>query len=240
MLKIDNSLLEEVGLAGLPDGEKNSFLKHIYETLEMRVGIRLADQMTNEQLDEFERYFEAKDDAGAFKWLETNFPNYKEIVQEEFDKLKAEITQTAPQILSASQSQAAGVAQPMAIAQPQQPTAAPMSPMQPQAAPTVMPEQPYAQPQPVDQAYQQQEPSMMPPSQQASALDDDTQQSYQQPMTQPFQTNPSPSMTTPPAEPPLPYLQPNPIVQPSQPQQDYQQQAAPPFPDQQPPAGPQQ
>src|SRR5271168_4721378 len=104
MLKIDNSLLIEVGLGSLPDSEKNSFLKHIYETLEMRVGIRLADQMSNEQLDEFERYFEAKDDAGAFRWLETNFPNYKDIVQQEFDKLKGEITQTAPQILAASQA----------------------------------------------------------------------------------------------------------------------------------------
>jgi len=110
MLKIDNSLLQEVGLGTLPDAEKNGLLKHIYETLEMRVGIRLADQMTNEQLDEFERYFEAKDDAGAFKWLETNFPNYKEIVQEEFDKLKGEVAQSAPQILSASQAQAAQAA----------------------------------------------------------------------------------------------------------------------------------
>lgn len=105
MLKIDNTLLQEVGLGSLPDSEKNSFLKHIYETLEMRVGVRLADQMTNQQLDEFEQYFEAKDDAGAFKWLETNFPNYKDIVQQEFDKLKAEITNTAPQILAASQGQ---------------------------------------------------------------------------------------------------------------------------------------
>ena len=109
MLKIDNSLLEELGLAGLPDAEKNSLLKHIYETLEMRVGMRLADQMTNEQLDEFEQYFEAKDDAGAFKWLETNFPNYKDIVQEEFDKLKVEVGQSAPQILSASQTAQAQV-----------------------------------------------------------------------------------------------------------------------------------
>ena len=104
MLKIDNTLLQEVGLGSLPDSEKNSFLKHIYETLEMRVGVRLADQMTNQQLDEFEQYFEAKDDAGAFRWLETNFPNYKDIVQQEFDKLKGEITQTAPQILAASQA----------------------------------------------------------------------------------------------------------------------------------------
>ncbi len=124
MLKIDNSLLEEVGLGGLPDSEKNSFLKHIYETLEMRVGVRLADQMTNQQLDEFEQYFEAKDDAGAFQWLETNFPNYKDIVQQEFDKLKAEITQTAPQILAASQAHAAQAVQPTAFPSPTPPAPA--------------------------------------------------------------------------------------------------------------------
>lgn len=105
MIKIDASLLQELGLSGLPQEERDGLLKHIYETLEMRVGMRLADQMTNEQLDEFEQYFEAKDDAGAFRWLETNFPNYKDIVQEEFDKLKVEVGQTAPQILAASQTQ---------------------------------------------------------------------------------------------------------------------------------------
>jgi hypothetical protein len=122
-------------------------LKHIYETLEMRVGIRLADQMTNQQLDEFEQYFEAKDDAGAFKWLETNFPNYKDIVQEEFDKLKAEVAQAAPQILAASQQSGQVQAQP-AAAQP-----AVDQGMPPQAAPA--PAQPYAAPpQPAPQ-YQQ-------------------------------------------------------------------------------------
>lgn len=137
MLKIDNNLLQDIGLATLPDSEKNSLLKHIYETLEMRVGMRLADQMTNEQLDEFERYFEAKDDAGAFAWLESNFPNYKDIVQEEFDKLKSEVAQAAPQILSAAlaqvQAQAPVAPQPFAeqpqSAQPQYP------PMQPPAGP---------------------------------------------------------------------------------------------------------
>jgi hypothetical protein len=144
MLKIDNSLLQEVGLAGMPEAEKNGFLKHVYETLEMRVGIRLADQMSNEQLDEFERYFEAKDDAGAFKWLETNFPNYKDIVQEEFDKLKAEVAQSAPQILAGSQ----------AAQTPQ--------PMQPQPQP--MPSQPPQQPQPyTPPRYPEEQPPAGPP-----------------------------------------------------------------------------
>jgi hypothetical protein len=132
MLKIDNSLLEELNLGSLPDPEKNSLLKHIYETLEMRVGMRLADQMTNEQLDEFEQYFEAKDDAGAFKWLETNFPNYKDIVQEEFDKLKGEVGLSAPQILAASQTMQA---QPLGAPQPVTPPAPAYAPVPQTQAP---------------------------------------------------------------------------------------------------------
>jgi hypothetical protein len=138
-IKIDNDLLQQLGLGTLPDAEKNSLLRHIYETLEMRVGMRLADQMTNEQLDEFEKYFDAKDDAGAFKWLETNFPNYKEIVQQEFDKLKVEVGQSAPQILAASQQQPAmpTAPTPAAPSPGYEPQAAPVSPApQPQSAPT--------------------------------------------------------------------------------------------------------
>jgi hypothetical protein len=193
MLKIDNSLLQELGLGSLPDPEKNSLLKHIYETLEMRVGIRLADQMTNQQLDEFEQYFEAKDDAGAFKWLESNFPNYKDIVQEEFDKLRAEVGQSAPQIMAASQ---AAANQP---APQQQPGVAPADPyyqqgggVPPQSAPA--PPQPYAPPQ---QPYQPQPPAYPQP---------------QQPAPQPYQQNPSQEN---PSAPQQPYQQPpNPGQQP--------------------------
>lgn len=105
-INLDRNLLDELGLGSLPDSEKSALLTHIYETLEMRVGMRLADQMSEEQLNEFEKYFEAKDDAGAFHWLETNFPNYKDIVQDEFNKLKDEVKQSAAQILqAASQAQ---------------------------------------------------------------------------------------------------------------------------------------
>ena len=62
-LKIDENLLGQLGLGDLSQVEKSGLLKHIYETLEMRVGMRLADQMTNEQLDEFEQYFNAQDDV---------------------------------------------------------------------------------------------------------------------------------------------------------------------------------
>lgn len=103
MFKLDENLLIEVGLGSLPPAEKNRMLDHIFETLEMRVGITLANQMSEEQLKDFERYIDANDEAGAMKWLETNFPNYKQVVGDELNKLKAEIKASAPQILAASQ-----------------------------------------------------------------------------------------------------------------------------------------
>jgi hypothetical protein len=117
MFKLDNNLLEELGLGTLPPQEKNMMLRHIYETLELRVGTRLAQQMTNQQLDEFEQLMplpndtpevKAEKEKSALTWLETNFPNYKNVVAEELDKLKAEIKQAAPQIVAASQQAAAG------------------------------------------------------------------------------------------------------------------------------------
>jgi hypothetical protein len=104
MFKLDNNLLVELGLGSLPSDEKNKMLNHIYETLEMRVGMKLAQKMTNDQLDTFEGFIDKSDDAGALKWLETNFPDYKQVVAEELDTLKTEIKNTAPQIIAASQN----------------------------------------------------------------------------------------------------------------------------------------
>jgi len=131
MIKLDDNLLQELGLGSLPAAEKDKFLKHIYETLEMRVGTRLAERMSDQQLDEFETFIDSKDDAGAFHWLETNFPNYKEVVAEEFEKLKGEIKTVAPDILAASTSQAS--MPPAATPSPVSPP--PPSPQQPPVPP---------------------------------------------------------------------------------------------------------
>jgi hypothetical protein len=102
MFKLDDNFLASIGLGGLPDEQKQPMLQHIYETLELRVGMKLAEQMTDAQLDEFEGFIDRKDDAGALTWLEANFPLYKQVVAEELEKLKAEISSTANQILETS------------------------------------------------------------------------------------------------------------------------------------------
>lgn len=102
MFKLDDNLLQELGLGSLPSADKNKMLAHIYETLELRVGMKLAEQMTDAQLDEFEGFIDRNDEAGALHWLETNFPDYKQVVADELEKLKAEIKTQAPAIVQAT------------------------------------------------------------------------------------------------------------------------------------------
>ncbi|MGH7195474.1 MAG: DUF5663 domain-containing protein [Candidatus Saccharimonadales bacterium] len=115
---LDYNTLDELGLGALPPEEKKKMLAHILETLEMRVGTTLAGQMTEVQLDEFEALMPGEADApeavkqkeqSALKWLEGNFPNYKDVVSGELDKLKSEISQIGPQIIAdANAAQASG------------------------------------------------------------------------------------------------------------------------------------
>lgn len=111
MFKLDDNLLNELGLGNLPVAEKNKMLAHIYDTLELRVGMKLAEQMSDAQLNEFEAMMPEKHDnqaaisdkeKQAFAWLESNFPHYKEVVADELEKLKSEIKSSAPQIIAAT------------------------------------------------------------------------------------------------------------------------------------------
>lgn len=148
MFRLDDNFLHEIGLGALPSTEKNKMLAHIYETLEMRVGMKLAEQMTDSQLDEFEQYIDRNDETGALKWLETNFPNYKQVVAEELEKLKNEIKQVAPQIVQAALTAAPQDPQGQFTAQPvpQQPLQQAPQYQQPTAQPQQQPAQPLPQP----------------------------------------------------------------------------------------------
>lgn len=99
---IDDALIASLGLDGLPKVEQGRLKAQIFDTLEVRVGQRLAAGMTAAQLAEFEGLMTAGDKAGALRWLETNRPNYQPDVAEEWDKLLAEIKSSAPAILAAS------------------------------------------------------------------------------------------------------------------------------------------
>lgn len=242
MIKLDDNLLTELGLQSLPAEDKKALLRHIYETLEMRVGTTLARQMTDAQLDEFEGFINNNDEAGALRWLETNFPNYKDVVAQEFEVLKAEVRQSAPQIMASAGGAAAMPQQQMApevqqpqIAAPQpdfqqqyqQPYQQPVQPQQPYAAQPYEAQQPYnavpAQPmQPMPTAQQPPQPDFQQPYQPQQPVPQAPQPVQQfDPMTQtPQQQYATPQYPQPVT--PSPYPQPAQQAQP-QPQPPFDQ-----------------
>lgn len=104
MIKFDDSFLEEVGLEALAAEDKKAFVAYVVDELEKRVGVKLVKQMSKDQMTEFEQFLNNRDQQGARSWLESNLPNYKQVVHDELDNLKHEIKTNASQIIDASTS----------------------------------------------------------------------------------------------------------------------------------------
>jgi hypothetical protein len=76
MFQLDDTFLNDVGLANLPDDQKQPFLQHVYDELELRVGTRLSDGMSDAQLQEFESIIDRKMEI-VDSWLGQHFPDFQ-------------------------------------------------------------------------------------------------------------------------------------------------------------------
>lgn len=85
MFRLDDQFLKDIGLDGLPDEQKKPFLQHIYSELELRVGTRLSDGLSDAQLEEFEKIID-RDQEKVQSWLAEHAPNYQQ--EEAFGKLQ--------------------------------------------------------------------------------------------------------------------------------------------------------
>ena len=108
MIQLDENLLNEIGLGELTDQEKETTLEYIYQLLESRIDKRLTEAMSEEQLKTFDEIISKEtpeSDEKGQKWLEENFPKYKEIVTEEFEQIRDDIKANASQIMAADKDE---------------------------------------------------------------------------------------------------------------------------------------
>lgn len=94
MFQLDDKFLQDVGLGDLPEDQKKLFLDHFREQLELRVGTRLSEGLSDAQLEEFESFIDRKDDR-VNTWLAANVPNYEEDTI--YQQLKAGAPEQIPQ-----------------------------------------------------------------------------------------------------------------------------------------------
>lgn len=68
MYKFDDNFLESVGLGSMPAEQKDAFLQYAQDQLEMKIGEKMSEGLSNEQLDEFEKIVD-NDKATIDRWL---------------------------------------------------------------------------------------------------------------------------------------------------------------------------
>lgn len=94
MFQLDDQFLQDVGLGDLPDDQKKLFLDHFREQLELRVGTKLSEGLSEAQLEEFESFIDRKDDK-VVTWINANVPEYEQDVI--YQQLKAGAPANIPQ-----------------------------------------------------------------------------------------------------------------------------------------------
>ncbi len=90
MFRLDDNFLEELGLSRLPEEQKQAFLEHVYGQLELRVGTRLSDGLSDEQLSEFESFID-RDNEKVRQWVNAHSADYSK------DPAYLQIGQSSPE-----------------------------------------------------------------------------------------------------------------------------------------------
>lgn len=98
-MQLDNNWLAQQGITGLSDDDARSLLQYVYSELEMRVGMKLSENLSDDQLKEFEELANSGDDQRQLEWLETNCPQYKDVVRQQLEQLGRELRENRDKIL---------------------------------------------------------------------------------------------------------------------------------------------
>jgi len=75
MFQLDNNFLEEIGLGGMSPEQKEAFKSHMQDELETRVGARMSEGLTSDQVAEFERIIDG--DTATIQAVLDSVADYK-------------------------------------------------------------------------------------------------------------------------------------------------------------------
>ncbi len=109
MISLDFEWLDNHGLGALSQDDKRSLLAAVYEELELRVGVRLSQAMTGDQLAEFEALMDAGDELAAKQWLDMNMPDYTKIAPAVLGEMGAELRSRADEVVARLRGTVPGV-----------------------------------------------------------------------------------------------------------------------------------
>ena len=89
---LEANIIEALGLEALPEERKIQIVQMATDLVQKRLMLRVMEQLTEEEKDEFEKVLGGKDiDLAAAEFIKNKVPNFDEMVQEEIIKVKQEL-----------------------------------------------------------------------------------------------------------------------------------------------------
>ena len=73
----------------------DSFLTHLNELLEVRLGAEITELLDDTKLDELLIIQESGDEKALGDWIQTNVPDIEQVVQDEIDNLLGEVAENS-------------------------------------------------------------------------------------------------------------------------------------------------
>lgn len=100
-VQVDDDFLKAMGLDGLEGEAKDNALADILYTLNINVGKRVADQLPGDKAVEFENLADSETatEDEISDWLDKNIPNYSQLIEEEAQKMRDEVTSIADKVM---------------------------------------------------------------------------------------------------------------------------------------------
>jgi histidinol dehydrogenase len=87
LVTLDDKFLNDIGLTDLSAEEKKQALDNIRVTLESRVGVKITQGLSDDQVDQFSNIISSDNQNEAIIWMNKNIPNYQDIVMQELDAI---------------------------------------------------------------------------------------------------------------------------------------------------------
>lgn len=91
MIRLDDALLESLGLRITDPAERAAALQWMHKELELRAGRGIAALLTEDQQDRFDVAHNAGDESRCVQLLEQFVPSYADIVYRQFSSLCREV-----------------------------------------------------------------------------------------------------------------------------------------------------
>lgn len=90
MITIDDAMLAAHGI-NISEDDKSAFLEQLQDKIEEQVGLAIVASLKDDDAKRLLEYTSTASDQDVTTWLQTNVPNYEQIVQKEVETVLSDV-----------------------------------------------------------------------------------------------------------------------------------------------------